>query len=198
MSIFKNPDFFANKPLDLENKLFAPTRELYGNLSLQWNELYRQIKTVLIDWHTEMAAAAKQWYAHPAETTSAWYAQAVDNGATLYAQLNEVYLPKAETLLDRALADASRFGQQAGDFWQAFYDHPQATVASLVEPVSIHANHAAEVTEAYLSALYAVMSELFDLLLEQPSATVEALYQNALAGLLDSYYQLVASALTLL
>ncbi|MBE0435050.1 MAG: hypothetical protein IBX56_04515 [Methylomicrobium sp.] len=198
MSIFKNPDFFDLKPLDLENKLILPTRELYANVSLQLNELYQHIKAVLIDWHGEMAATAKQFYAHPVETTSQWYAQAVDQGAQMYARLNEVYLPKAEAVYEQSLAEAAQLGRQAGEHWQAFYDHPQATVATLVEPVTNYANHALEVSEAYLMSIYSAMLELFDLLLEQPSQTLEAVYQNALAGLLDGYYQLVSSLLTML
>lgn len=198
MSIFKNPDFFDLKPLDLENKLILPTRELYANMSLQLNELYQQIKAVLIDWHTEMAATAKQWYAHPVETTSQWYAQAIDQGTQLYAQLNEVYLPKAEAVYEQSIAEATQWGRQAGEFWQAFYDQPQAAVATLVEPVTNYANHALDVSEAYLLSIYSAMLELFDLLLEQPAQTLEAVYQNMLAGLLEVYYQLISSLLTVL
>ena len=198
MSIFKNPDFFDLKPLNLENKVFAPTRELYSNLSVQVNELYRQIKTVLLDWHAETATAAKQWYEHPVETTSQWYAQAIDYGSQMYTQLNEVYLSKAEAAYEQGIADAVQIGRQAGEFWQAFYDHPQATVAALVEPVAIHAKQALEASEAYLSAMYTAVLELVDLLLEYPAETLEAVYQNALAGLLDVYYQLVSSLLIVL
>ena len=198
MSIFKNPDFFDLKPLDLESKVFLPTRELYSSVSLQLSELFRQIKVVLIDWHTEMAATAKQFYAHPVETTSQWYAQAVDQGAQMYALLNEVYLPKAEAVYEQSIAEAAQLGRQTGEFWQAFYDHPQATVASLVEPVTNHANHALEVSEAYLISIYSAMVELFDLLLEQPSQTLEAVYQHVLAGLLDGYYQLISSLMAIL
>lgn len=198
MSIFKNPDFFYLKPLDLEHKVFLPTRELYSSLSLQLNELYQQIKTVLLDWHTEVAVTAKQFYAHPVETGSQWYAQAIDYGSQMYEQLNEVYLPKAEAAFEQGIADAVQIGRQAGEFWQAFYNHPQATVAALVEPVAIHANQALEASEAYLSAMYTAVLELVDLLLEHPAETLEAVYQNALAGLLDVYYQLVSSLLIVL
>lgn len=198
MSIFKNPDFLDLKPLDLENKLYLPTRELYSNLGLQLNELYQHIKTVLFDVHAQMAAAAKQFYAHPVETASQWYAQGVDYGTTTFAQLNEVYMPKVEALYERMTAEATQFGHQAGEFWQAFYDHPQATVASLVEPMTNYANQALEVSEDYLISIYSAMLELIDLLMEQPAETLEAVYQSTLAALLDGYYQLISSLLTMM
>lgn len=198
MSIFKDPDFFDLKPLDLENKVFLPTRELYSSLSLQLNELYRQIKTVLLDWHAEVAVAAKQFYAHPLETGSQWYAQAVDYGAQMYAQVNEVYFPKVESMYEQTIAEATQLGRQAGEFWQAFYDHPQATVAALVEPVTNYTNQALDVAEVYFVSVYSAILELFDLMLEQPTETLEAVYQNVLAGLLDVYFQMISSLLAML
>lgn len=198
MSIFKDPDFFDLKPLDLEHKVFLPTRELYSSLSLQLNELYQQIKTVLLDWHAEVAVSAKQFYAHPVETGSQWYAQAVDYGAQMYAQVNEVYYPKVESMYEKTIVATTQLGRQSGEFWQAFYDHPQATVATLVEPMSSYANHALEVSEDYLISIYSAMLDLIDLLMEQPAETMEAVYQNTLAALLDVYYQLISSLLTMM
>lgn len=197
MSIFKDPDFFDLKPLDLDNKVFIPTRELYSSLSLQLNELYRQIKTVLLDWHSEIASAAKQFYAHPLETSLQWYAEAVDYGGQLYVRLNEVYLPRAGAFYEEALGEAASFGRQAGDFWQAFYDHPQATVVAWIEPVTSYTSQAFDVLEAYFIGVYSTILELFDLMLEQPTETLEAIYQNALAGLLDFYFQLISSLLAM-
>ncbi|MBU2570026.1 MAG: hypothetical protein KJ725_08305 [Gammaproteobacteria bacterium] len=198
MSIFKKPDFFDFKPLDLEHKVFLPTRELYSSLSLQVSELYRQIKTVLLDWHAEVAVTAKQIYAHPVETGSQWYAQAVDYGAQMYAQVNEVYFPKVESMYEQTVVDATQLGLQAGEFWQAFYDHPQATVAALIEPVTNYTNQAVDVVEVYFVSVYSAIVDLFNLMLEQPTETLEAVYQNALAGLLDIYFQLISSLLAML
>lgn len=198
MSIFKNPDFLDFKPLDLENKLFLPTRELYSNLSLQLNELCQYSKTALLAWHADVAVAAQQFYAHPVETAEQWYAQAIDYGANMYVRVNEVYLPKAEAVYEQMAAEATGFGRQAGEFWQAFYDHPQAAVAVWAEPAVNSANRALEVSEAYLAAVYSAMLELFGLLLEQPAETLAAVYQNTLAALLDVYYQLISSLLAVL
>ncbi|CCE21819.1 hypothetical protein [Methylotuvimicrobium alcaliphilum] len=198
MSIFKNPDFFDLKPLDLEHKVFLPTRELYSSLSLQLNELYRQIKTVLLDWHAEVAVSAKQFYAHPVETGSQWYAQAIDYGTQMYAQVNEVYFPKVESMYEQTIVAATQLGRQAGEHWQAFYDHPQATVAAMVEPVTNYTNQAIDVAEVYFVSVYSAILDLFDLMLEQPTETLEAVYQNALAALLDIYFQMISSLLAIL
>ncbi len=198
MSIFKDPDFFDLKPLDLEHKVFLPTRELYSSLSLQVNELYRQIKTVLLDWHADVAFAAKQFYAHPVETGSQWYAQAIDYGAQIYAQVNEVYFPKVESMYEQTIVETTQLGRQAGEFWQAFYNHPQATVAALLEPVTNYTNQALDVADVYFASVYSAILELLDLMLEQPTETLEAVYQNALAGLLDVYFQMISSLMAML
>lgn len=198
MSIFKDPDFFDLKPLDLEHKVFLPTRELYSSLSLQLNELCQQIKTVLLDWHAEVAVSAKQFYAHPVETGSQWYAQAIDYGTQMYAQVNEVYFPKVESMYEQTIVAATQLGRQAGEFWQAFYDHPQATVAALVEPVTNYTNQAIDVAEVYFVSVYSAILDLFELMLEQPTETLEAIYQNVLAELLDVYFQMISSLLVIL
>jgi hypothetical protein len=101
-------------------------------------------------------------------------------------------------MYEQTIAEATQLGRQAGEFWQAFYDHPQATVAALVEPVTNYTNQALDVAEVYFVSVYSAILELFDLMLEQPTETLEAVYQNALAGLLDVYFQMISSLLAML
>lgn len=206
MSIFNNPDFLVLKPLDLENKLFLPTTKLYSQTVWQLNNLYQDIKTALTNFHSYVSAQGQQFYEHPVDTATAWYGQTVDFGARVYAAMSDRLLPKAEAIYQDTVADVVELGHQTSTFWQAFYENPEAFTASLIAPVTAkinslvgvsgdYINASIDATGAYLMSLYAAMVDLFKLLLEQPGATLTALYQNTLALLLDSYYELVTSLL---
>ncbi|PKM11520.1 MAG: hypothetical protein CVV13_08820 [Gammaproteobacteria bacterium HGW-Gammaproteobacteria-3] len=209
MAIFNNSDFLALKPLDLENKLFLPTSQLYTQTVSRLNSLYLDIKQALIDFHSALATQAQDLYQHPVETTSAWYGQAVDYGANVYASISGQWLPKAEAAYQQSMIEVSELGQQFGQFWQTFYDNPEAVTISLIAPVSTHFTNMIDasgsyisstiaVSEAYLKSLYSALTELFNLLLEQPELTLNALYQNTLSALLEIYFGLVSSLVTVL
>ena len=205
MSIFNNPDFLVLKPLDLENKLFLPTTKLYSQTVWRLNTLYQDIKAALANFYGYVTTQGQQFYEHPVDTTTAWYGQTVDFGTRVYA-MSDRLLPKAEAIYQDTVAGVVELGHQTSTFWQAFYENPEAFTASLIAPVTAKINSlvgvsldsinaSIDATGAYLMSLYAAMVDLFKLLLDQPGATLTALYQNTLALLLDSYYELVTSLL---
>ena len=175
----------------------------------QLNSLYQEVKEALFSFHGMVSAEAARFYQHPVETATAWYGQAVEYGSHVYASVSEQMLPRAEAAYQQVVADVIEFGHQTGKFWQAFYENPEAVTVSLMEPVSarvdsminaseFYISSSLEATEAYLIGLYSALVDLFNLLLEQPGATLTALYQNTLSALLDVYFELVSSLLSLL
>ncbi|MGR9115327.1 MAG: hypothetical protein ACU85E_06140 [Gammaproteobacteria bacterium] len=208
MSIFNSPDFLAFKPLDLENKLFLPSSKLYTQTMWKLNSVYQEIKEVLINFHDEVATEAGRFYQNPVETSAAWYQQAVEYSTRAYAYVAAQMWPQAEAGYRQVVADVTEFGQQTGEFWHAFYENPEEVTVSLVEPISMrfnsmvdasqaYMNASLETVEAYLLGLYSASIELFKLLIEQPGNTITALYQNMLSALLDLYFDLVSSLLSL-
>ncbi|MGR8998626.1 MAG: hypothetical protein ACU88J_06215 [Gammaproteobacteria bacterium] len=93
MYIFKEPDFFTIRQLDLENKLILPTSRLYAQVSFQFNALYQDIRNALIDAHSFVATTAKQVYEHPFETMTAWYEQTKSTSIAVYAQVQSYVQP---------------------------------------------------------------------------------------------------------
>lgn len=90
-----------------------------------------------------------------------------------------------------------------------FMKTAEAVKASLLKPVSAQFNSmvnasqdyiglSLEAAEAYLIGLYSALGDLLNLLLEQPGATLTALYHNTLSAALDVYFELVSSLLSLL
>jgi len=226
MPLFNHPDFFTHRELDLENKLILPTAKLYNQAVFQLNALYQDIRSVLIDTHSVIAAAAKQVYAHPVETLTAWYDQSVQTGTVLYAQAQATALPvyqgwqvkfnvgreKAGQYLqafwdnpEQAAATAfepvSRYATGAAEkstlYWQAFSDNPEQFMASAFAPVSHYLASLTEEAEALLLGSYYALVDLSGLLMAQPSATFQALYRNTLSALLDVYFDVISSLLVI-
>lgn len=209
MSIFTNPDFLALRPLDLDNKLFLPTSELYRQTISRLNTFYHDVNQVLGNLHDVIAAEARGFYDHPFETATNFYDQMVAYGAGVYALVSEQILPRAEATFRQIVDNMAKLMQQTGEFWQAFYDNPEAATVSLIEPVAAQLSSMIDASQSYLEAsleasvaylisVYSALVDFFKLLLDQPSATLYALYQNTLAALLDVYFDLVSSLLSLI
>lgn len=226
MPMFNQPEFFTIRQLDLENKLILPTTQLYGQVSFQLNALYQNIRSALTDAHNVVATAAKQVYAHPMETTAAWYDQAVYTGGALYAQIQAVVLPvyrdwrvqlnrgkeatvqylqvfwdNPEQVALATVEPVTRYvttaATQSGQYWQMFIDNPEQFTISALAPVSAYLASLTEDAEAVLISSYYALAELFGLMAAQPSATLQALYHNALSALLDVYFNVISSLLVI-
>jgi len=226
MPFFNHPDFFANRQLDLENKLILPTTQLYQQIGFQLNVLYRDIRNTLIDAHGAVASAAKQAYDQPLATLNAWYEQTAQTGGVLYANTQAVVLPlyqdwqgkvsvgrekasrywqafwdNPEQATVEALAPATRYvtaaAEQSGQQLQLFLQNPEQYLAGALEPITLYLGSFSAAAEARLVSSYYALAELSGLLMAQPSATVQALYRNTLAALLDVYFELVSSLLVM-
>lgn len=226
MPIFNAPDFFTIRQLDLENKLYLPTSKLYSQVRFQLNDMYQDIHNVLIDAHNVVASSAKQVYEHPLETMTAWYEQAGNSSAALYDQIRETVLPvyqnwhvkiitgKEHTLqhlkafwndpeqttraalepVTRTIASASELAEKN---LQLFLDNPEQFMVSATAPVTTYLASLTESSKVVLLDAYDALTELFSLLASQPSATLQALYHNALSSLLDVYYDVISSFLVM-
>ena len=218
------PDFFTIRQLDLENKLILPTTKLYSQVSFQFNALYQDIRSALIDTHNVVATAAKQVYEHPVETLTAWYEQTTHTGIALYAQVQNSVLPvyqnwqvkvttgrgktvqfvqafwdNPEQVTLATFEPVTRYAavvtEQSEQYWQMFLDNPEQFMATALAPVSNYLASLSENAEAVLISNYYVLADLFSLLMAQPSTTLQTLYRNALSALLDVYFDAVSSLL---
>jgi len=224
--MLNQPDFFTIRQLDLENKLVLPTTKLYNQFSFQLNALYQDIHSALIGVHSVVAAASKQVYEHPMETLTAWYDQAVYTGTTLYAQAQTSVLPVYQGWQVKVNSGKEKTGQylqafwdnpeqvtlstiepvtryvtavteQSERYWQLFMEDPEQFMVTALAPVTGSLSTLGENAEAVLISKYYVLTDLFSLLIAQPSATLQASYRNALAALLDVYFDLISSLLVM-
>jgi len=208
-------EFFVLRELDLETKLYLPTRQLCQQIGFQLNTLYQDIRCALSDAHTQVASVAKQVYAQPTETLTAWYDQAVYHGTLFYAQAYTALMPaynqarqslqafwnNPEQVTVAALEPVSRYASdvagQTAQYWQAFIDNPELVMSTAFAPVVAYLSALGDSGEALLLSGYYTLAELASLLMEQPTATLQALYHNALTSLLDVYFNIVSSLLVM-
>ncbi len=224
--MFNQPDLFTIRQLDLENKLISPTIKLYGQVSFKLNVLYQDIQAVLIDFHGKVAVAGKQLYDHPVETLISWYQQTTDTGNALYAQVQTSVLPiyqdwqvkvnagKVATsqylqafwdnpdqvglaTIEPVTRYMTAISAQSEGYWQLLLDNPEQLIASVLAPVTGYLATLTQDVEATLISSYYALAEIFRLLMTQPSITLQALYHNTLAALLEVYFDIVSSLLVL-
>lgn len=213
MSTFNQPDFLTVRQFDFENKLILPTKELYTQLNFKFNALYENIHTILSDVHGYLAAAAKQFYDNPVETLTTWYDQASYTTNNLYAEVQSYVLPihqnwgiklgkfwaNPEQVTIATLEPIKRFAaENAEQYLQPFLDNPEQFLANAFAPVSDYLNVITGSAESILISSYYALLDLFELLMEQPSEALRAIYQNSLSALLDVYYQAISSLLTMI
>lgn len=224
--MFNDPNFFTIRQLDLENKLILPTTKLYDQVSFQLNTLYQDIRSVLIDAHYLMSVTAKQLYEHPVATMTTWYEQAAYTGTALYAQAQAVMTPvyqhwqaqvttgkeqttqflqafwaNPEQVALASFEPVTRYvtavTEQSERYWQLFMDSPEQFMVMALAPVTGYLGSLTNDAEATLISSYYVLADLFGLLVAQPSTTVQALYHNTLAALLDVYFDVISSLLVM-
>ena len=222
--MFIDPDFFTIRQLDLENKLILPTTKLYSQISFQLNSLYQDIRNILIDAHQIISVAAKQVYEHPVETITAWYEQAAYTTSALYAQaqtaVSPVYqhwqvqvntgkekttqylqdfLDNPEQVTRATFEPVTRYvttiAEQSEQYWQLFMNNPEQFIAATLAPVTDYLASLTKDTEAVLINSYYALTNIFNVLMAQPLATVNTLYRNTLSSLLDVYFDVISSLL---
>lgn len=224
MSFFNQPDFLTIRELDVENKLILPTKTLYNQTSFQLNSLYQDISSALINAHDIVAIHAKQLYLNPTKTLSVWYDQATAMSTAYYTQVQAVVLPvyqnwqaKLDTGKEKVVQNFQAFWdnpeqvtvatfqplaqyvtnatEQSSQYLTLFMDNPEQFLSSAFVPVTHYLSSLSDDAEAILISSYYALADLSKLLLEQPSATVQSLYHNALSALLDTYFDIISSLL---
>lgn len=219
-------DFLTFRQLDLDNKLILPTQKLLSQVNFQLNSLHQDIRSALIDAHSFVAIAAKQVYEQPVPTLTAWYEQATNTGTVLYAQIQATVSPIYQDWQARLSVDKEQAGQylrafwdnpeqvtvatfapvtryvvdvanQSGRYWQAFMENPELFISTAFAPITGYLSTLSDEAEAVLISSYYAVADLFSVLVAQPSATLQALYRNALSALLDVYFDVVSSLLVI-
>lgn len=195
MSIFTDTHFLANKSLDFENKFYQPTLQLAIQIQNQINSIYHDIQQALTTWHGVLAVEAQRMYEVPGVTASEWYARMTGYGHVIYDTFTKELLPKAESVYEQEVAELGLLGQQLQEFWLAFYDDPETIATQWLEPIAVNLNAAFNISQGYLLGMYSALIDLFNLLLEQPGATLTAVYQNTINALLNGYFELISTLL---
>ncbi|MDO9105401.1 MAG: hypothetical protein Q7U57_10620 [Methylovulum sp.] len=224
--MLNQPDFLTFRQLDLENKLILPTKKLVSQVSFQLNSLYQDIRGVLIDAHSFVAAAAKQVYEQPVPTLAVWYEQAANSSKTWFAQVQGTVSPiyqdwqiklsaskeqarqyfqafwdNPEQVTVAAFEPVTRYvmdiADQSGRYWEAFMENPELFVSTAFAPITGYLGSLSDEGEAVMISSYYTLADFFSLLMAQPSATFQALYRNTLSSLLDVYFEVISSLLVL-
>ena len=78
-----------------------------------------------------------------------------------------------------------------------FMANPEQFMVTALAPVTAYLSSLTHDAEAVLLSSYYVLADLFSLLMSQPSATLQALYRNTLSALLDFYFDVISSLLTM-
>lgn len=81
---------------------------------------------------------------------------------------------------------------------QALVDNPEQFMASILTPASEYLRWFGDELEALLISTYYLLLDLANLLMAQPSATVQALYSQTLSVLLETYSTAISALLAML
>jgi len=185
--------------LDYQAKIIAPTKQLYAQLSEQANELLTQAKESALELHAQVSETGLEFYEHPVETATRWQSEATEKGNQLYATFNDNILPAAKADYDQLIVTLVDYGLQSRQSFQVFLDNPeQITVeafTALNQSLSLYIDNSLNASSLILNALSSKADEIISLLIEQPMETMEAFYYQSLTNLLNSYFDIVSSAL---
>lgn len=185
--------------LDYQEKIIAPTKQLITQLSKQANELLAQAKESALELHDKIAEVGLEFYEHPVETATRWQAEATEKSNELYATFNDNILPAVKADYDQLIVTLVDYGLQSRQSLQVFLDNPeQITVeafTALNQSLSTYIDNALNVSSLVLNDLSSKADEIISLLIEQPIETMETLYYQTLTNLLNSYFDIVSSAL---
>ncbi|WP_428356533.1 hypothetical protein [Methyloprofundus sp.] len=183
--------------LDYQAKIITPSKQLYQQLSTQADELFAQAKESAIELHAQIAESGLDLYQHPTETATRWQAQAVEKGNELYSILNTEIIPSAQADYIQLVSNVTNYGIRSRESFQVFLDNPEkVTVEAFTafnQALTLFIDKSVNVSSIILDELSAKADEIITLLIEQPIQTVENIYYDSLATLLNNYFEIVSS-----
>ncbi len=185
--------------LDYQAKIITPTKQLFDQISEQANELLVQAKESALELHAKVSESGLELYEHPVETATRWQAEATEKSNQLYATFNDNILPAVKADYDQLVVNLVDYGLQSRQSFQVFLDNPeQITVeafTALNQSLSTYIDNSLNVSALILNDLSSKADEIISLLIEQPMETMETFYYQSLTNLLNSYFDIVSSAL---
>lgn len=185
--------------LNYETKIFAPTKELYQQLSQQANELLEHALISTNDMHTKIAEASMELYNHPSETTSRWKAELTEKSNELYSFVNTDVIPAAKADYQHLLNTATDYSTQVRGTVQFFIDHPKLVTAeafnALNQGLIQFFNASINVSAQALENISTQANDIVEFLTMDPLQGIENLYYDSLSFLLNSYFDMVSSLL---
>ncbi len=103
----------AIESLDLENKLYVPTRQLLARLQTELVSYYQIVRLSVIKAHDQVAMLGKEFYDAPQETLALCNDRSVLYVSGFYADLFETVLPGVEANYRQVLTATSDFAARS-------------------------------------------------------------------------------------
>jgi len=201
---------------DLETKLFQPTKLLLQVIETKLSLLYQIVREALIQAHETVAKLGLQLYEQPMDTIAAWFNQAVAKSEALATIINTEIIPSLNLLYQSNLRNIKNYSEkwsnkiqqsaiEANEFWVKFYDDPLAVSEKIYDNVATSLTQYSTVSlewlEQFKSAIISIYQSsllTLNIFLDAPQATLENLYIQFMAGILNLYYSLISNAMELL
>jgi len=188
--------------LDLENRLYNPSKILYQQTSHQLFEFYGFSKSYLIDVHNAVATACLQLYKQPLETLNNWYWQTNQTATDIYLSFNQQWLPQATAYYQSLANNSNSFIIQAQTALTTFLDHPGQTANLLMDNLTVSANTSLATVSGYADDAILLLTEflqnlsiIFTAIIDEPLLALDHYFIAIVSSLLDGYYQIVTSLL---
>ena len=181
--------------LDLESKLFFPSKMLASQLQNEFSTLYGAIRQYLIDTHSSIALAGKEWYTNPVETSTQWGEISAAYGSELYAKLTNELIPQAEAGYQGLILAANDLGLKTKESINFVIENPTQVTTETIESITSSLTEVGDLSAEVATELQLKTTEILDLLLEQPMQTLESAYMEILTSLLNGYFELVSNIL---
>lgn len=185
--------------INYEAKIFAPTKELYQQLSQKANELFEHAITSTSDLHTKISETSLEFYNHPSETTLRWKAELTEKSNELYSFVNSDVIPAAKADYQQLISVATDYGIQASESIQFFIDHPKLvtveTFNTLNQNLIQFFDSSMGVSAQVLNNIGSQANEIIEFLTMDPLQGIENFYYDSLSLLLNSYFDMVSSLL---
>ncbi|NOQ14619.1 MAG: hypothetical protein GQ583_09120 [Methyloprofundus sp.] len=188
-----------NPSLNYEEKIIAPTKELYQQLNLQVNELFQNMAVSANELHSRVAEMGLELYNNPSETASRWQVELTGKGNEIYAHAINDVMPAVKADYQHWVSVTTDYGTQLQMSVQYFMDNPELVTADAFNALNQGLMHFFEVSKnvsaQVLDDIRVQASEIIELLIDSPMQAMEGIYYDSLSGLLNSYFEVVSSLL---
>ncbi len=185
--------------LDYQAKVIVPTKQLYAQISEQANQLLAQAQESALELQAKIAESGLEFYDHPVDTATRWQAEATQKTNQLYTTFNDTILPAVKADYEQLIVTLVDYGMQSRQSLQAFLDNPEQMTVEAFTAVNqgfmFYLNKTLDISLIALNNLTNKADEIINLLIEQPMETMETFYYQSLTTLLNSYFDIVSSAL---